>query len=575
MTNDLVGTKPQAFLILLGCAVFICLCFVSPSEAKSDLGVVRPVIACEDLSAVNLEKIGGEGSKITKAIETTSDGIPVCAVYGQLSPSISFQALLPTETWTQRYLQVGCGGLCGNIMLLSGASSGCPLLTGGEFVMAATDMGHSGNSIEWANDPQKQIDFAYRAQHVTSLAVKALIKGFYGQEQAFAYFNGCSDGGREALMEAERFPDDFNGVIAGAPAMLFTVQNTLYHGWQAVSNTGTDGKIILTSDRLPILHKAVVDACDADDGLKDGLISQPALCNFDLASITCQDGVSDTSACLTATEAAVARKFYDGPRDAKTGAPLTAGQPLYGSELEWQGVYVSDRDTDSLMSTGAALPVWGNLAFEEKDPDIQLSDLSFTEEKLAALRKTHPFFDATNADLNSYKDKGGKLILWHGLADPHISPANTLSLHNAMRDFMGTEAVDMFERLYFLPGVGHCSGGQGPSNIDLLSAIVDWVEDGQAPDAILTSSTAEASSFGQPDFDDGGEKHRRPEKLDLGVAKLPDMSRPVYPYPYTAKFNGSGDYTDSANWIKGNAAEIIKVREWPGKDMFGAYQFFD
>ena len=566
-------SRTPLVMVVLVLSICIGLSITEQSQAKSTLPVVKPIVACANLANEDITAIGGEGSKITKAVETTSDGIPVCSVEGILAPTIGFEALLPLQTWTQRYLQVGCGGLCGTISLSSGASAGCSLLTNGEFVMAATDMGHSGNDIDWASDPQKQADFAYRAQHVTAQAVKALISMFYGQPQAFSYFNGCSDGGREALMEAERFPDDFDGVIAGAPAMLFTVQNTLYHGWQAVSNTDTEGKVILTSKRLPLLHSAVVAACDETDGLKDGLIAQPALCAFDVASITCEQGATDTASCLTTDEAAVVRKFYDGPHDPNTGAALTAGQPLFGSELEWQGVYVADSEDDGLMSTGAALPVWGNLAFEDTNPDIKLSDLRFTEERLEALRAKHPLFDATNADLNGFEKAGGKLIMWHGLADPHISPANTLSLHEAMIATMGADAVHDFERLYLLPGVGHCSGGQGPSNIDLLSAMVDWVESGVAPEAVMTSSTSETSSFGQPDFDDGSTKFHRPEKLDLGVAKLPDMTRPVYPYPFTARYTGEGNYTEASNWEKGNKAVVVKRRKWPGSDLFGPYHF--
>lgn len=315
------------------------------AASPSTLAVITPAETCQALSKIDLAAIGGIGSKVTEATETTSGGLPVCSVKALLAPAINVQILLPIKTWTQRYLQIGCGGLCGMIMLQSGASNGCPVLTNGGFVMAATDMGHSGQSSDWGLDEQRRVDFAYRAQHLTALASKALIRTFYGQEQKYAYFNGCSDGGREALMEAQRYPEDFDGMIAGAPAMLFQVQNTLYHGWQAVSNTDADGSVILTSDRLPLIHKAVVEACDALDGVKDGLIAEPAKCRFNPATITCAPGQSETSTCLTPKEAEVVRRFYEGPKDATTGAALTAGQPLPGSELNWQGVYVADEKT--------------------------------------------------------------------------------------------------------------------------------------------------------------------------------------------------------------------------------------
>lgn len=429
------------------------------SHAQSELPVVVPAVSCAALNNFDLATIGGAGSRIVSSSETKSDGIAVCFVEGVLAPAIRFQLLLPMSSWTQRYLQIGCGGLCGRITLQSGASNGCRVLNAGGFAMAATDMGHGSDDDGWLSDPQKQIDFAYRAQHLTAEAAKTLIQAFYGQAPRYSYFNGCSDGGREALMEAQRYPKDFDGIIAGAPAMLFQVQNTLYHGWQAVSNTRMDGTIILLSHKLPALHKAVIEACDAIDGVTDGLIAAPAACRFDLTTVTCKPGTTDTTTCLTPDEAEVARRFYDGPKDERTGARLTAGQPLYGSELNWQGVYVADTADSALMSSMAALPVLRLLAFTEAKPAFRLRDLAFAEPTLATLRRRHPLFDATNSDLTAFARAGGKLILWHGLADPHIAPANTVALHTSMIRHLGAAGVDAFERLYLLPGVSRCGGG--------------------------------------------------------------------------------------------------------------------
>ncbi len=563
-----------AHLIRLAAAALLAATLAPPAMAQvADLPVVTPVIACADLARTDLTAIGGAGSSITKAEETSSDGIAVCSVSGKLAPEINFQVLLPVQSWSQRYLQVGCGGLCGNITLRSGASAGCQVLNDGGFVMAATDMGHSGNGGEWGLNDQQRADFAWRAQHLTAETARALIAAFYGQDAQFSYFNGCSDGGREALMEAMRFPDDFDGIIAGAPAMLFQVQNTLFHGWMGRSNTDAAGKTILISARLPLLHQAVIAACDETDGVKDGLISQPALCQFDPASITCAEGATDTSQCLTPPEAEVVRKFHAGPQDAATGAYLTAGQSLPGSELLWQGVYVSDSADQQVFSDMIVGPVLRYLAFEPANPDMTLADLQFTTATLDRLRPRHPLFDATNPDLSAFQQAGGKLILWHGLADPHIAPANTLSLHQAMIGQMGAEAVAGFERLYLLPGVGHCGGGQGPSNLDLLSAMLAWVEGGAAPDAILTGSTAETSGFGQPDGVEAKGGHAAP--LDLGVAPLPAMTRPAYPYPHVAAYSGTGVIEDAANWTRGEAAQIVTLRDWPGADLFAPYQPID
>jgi hypothetical protein len=548
----------------------------------ASLPVVKPAVRCAALADVDLQPIGGPGSSVTTVTTTTSGGVAVCSVEGTLAPEIRFQVLLPSEQWTQRYLQVGCGGLCGRITLTSGASDGCPVLNAGGFVMAATDMGHAGGLADdgrWGLDARKRTDFAHRAQHLTALAAKALIQAYYGQAPRYAYFNGCSDGGREALMEAMRHPGDFDGVIAGAPALLFQVQNTLYHAWQASSNTDADGKVILLASRLPLLHKAVLAACDGLDGAEDGLIAQPANCHFDVVSITCAAGRADTSACLTPAEAAVVRKFYEGPRDPSSGAYLTAGQPLPGSELEWAGVYVADRADGGLMSTQAALPVIRHLAFDPPRPEATLASFPFTEATLRALQSRHGLWDATQADLSAFARSGGKLILWHGLADPHISPVNTVALHQAMTHQMGGAAVQAFERLYLLPGVSHCGNGQGPSQLDLLTPMMAWVEQGQAPDAVMTRSASGPSHFGAPAFGaltasrEGPQAGPPPGMRPPPQSNLPAMSRPVYPYPAVARYTGHGDVHDAENWGRGGPASVVTVRDWPGSGLFGVYPF--
>ncbi|QLF68524.1 tannase/feruloyl esterase family alpha/beta hydrolase [Peteryoungia desertarenae] len=544
---------------------------IESAAAPQELAVVKPVKGCAELYDVDLVAIGGEGSSVTSVAETTSNGIPVCSLQGKLSPAINFQVLLPIQTWQQRYLQVGCGGLCGNITLRSGASDGCEILAGGGFVMAATDMGHSANEQDWGLDEQKRIDFAYRAQHLTAKAAAAVIETFYGQSARFSYFNGCSDGGREALMQAQRYPDDFDGVIAGAPAMLFQIQNTLFHGWQAASNTAADGTVILTSDKLPVLHNAVLSACDDLDGVQDGIISLPGQCNFDPKTIICANDAQDSGQCLTAEEAEVVRKFYDGPRDAVTGRPLTAGQPLPGSELNWQGVYVADGKNGKFMSPMAALPVLRMLAFSEGRTNFELSDLRFEEATLDALRARHALFDATNTDLGRFEAGGGKLILWHGLADAHIAPANTLAYYKGLQHHMGTDKVHEFVRLYLLPGMSHCGGGQALGHLDLLTAMMAWVEGGAAPEAILTTSIGEESDFGQPDFAKT-EKGGPPPRKVLDVDALPPMTRPAYPYPYVAEFGGSGEVTDGGSWHMGPSAEVVRLRDWPGQDLFSPYE---
>jgi hypothetical protein len=512
-----------------------------PAAAQEALPVVAPVRSCAALADIDLTGIGGAGSAVTSAAETSEGGIAACTVEGTLAPAIRFQVTLPTTTWTQRYLQIGCGGLCGEVEAQPAAVDGCAVLEAGGFVTASTDMGHEGPDPSFGLDPQKREDFAFRAQHLTAEVGKALIAAYYDQPQRYAYFSGCSDGGREALIEAQRFPEDFDGIVAGAPAMLFTVQNSLYHGFMARANTGEGGKPVLTADRLPLLHAAVVAACDKIDGQTDGLIANPRACSFDPATIACAEGAADTSACLTAAEVATVRKFYQGPRDPDTGERLTVGGPQPGSELGWAGVFVPRAEDPGIFSEVIAMGALKNLVFEDTPAEsYTLADLQFDKATFDRLRPRHPLFDATNPDLSAFADRGGKLVLWHGWADEHITPLGTIAYQHALESEMGKDAVAGFERLYLVPGMAHCKGGEGPHQTDLLTPVMAWVEQGIAPDAV--------------------------------VASAPDRSRPVFPWPAVARHDGKGDPAEAASYARAEDPLVSEpVSEWVGQDFFRPY----
>lgn len=542
---------------------------------------VPAAVSCASLAATNIEDIGGAGSRISRAAEVDENGIAQCVVEGTLAPAIGFRIKLPVKTWTQRYLQIGCGGLCGNIAGQIGAADGCAPLTAGGFVQGATDMGHQGMAATFGNDPQQRADFAYRAQHLTAVLAKQLIRSYYGRPQAYAYFTGCSDGGREALMEAQRYPEDFDGIIAGAAAMNFVVQNGLYHAWQARANTGPDGRAILVASRLPILHQAVLAQCDALDGQVDGLLTDPRACHFDPAAIQCPASQADTSACLTTAEVTAARKLYDGPRDPQSGERLTAGGPQPGSELQWAGVFVPMSADQPIFSTQIAEEALRYVLFETNPPaGFKLADLAFTRDTFTQLVKTHPLYGATNPDLARFAAAGHKLILWHGWSDPHISPLNTIAYHEALRSQLGDKAVAGFERLYLLPGVAHCSGGEGPSQLDLLSPMLGWVEHGEAPDAILTTQPdpKQHNSFGQPGGANGAQPPADaggppPGMMPLPAATSAVKSRPVYPYPAVARFSGKGDANLAASQQPGAPLFTGTLPAWIGSGLFVPYTF--
>ena len=526
----------------------------------------KPAKACGALKSVDLTAIGGAGSKVDAATEAKDGPIAICAIEGTLAPAVKFKLELPLATWGGRYLQLGCGGLCGRVSIDIGAADGCAPVAAGGFAIASTDMGHEGNGGGFGRDPKARADFAYRGVHVTALAAKALIQAFYGRAETRAYFDGCSDGGREALMEAQRFPADFNGIIAGAAAMNFQVQNSFYHGWQAVSNTGPDGKAILTAPRLPILHKAALAQCGADDGV----VVDPLACKFDVAKAQCAPGAADGGPnCLSIAETEAARRLYDGPHDGATGQRLTVGGPLPGSELNWAGVFVPGAPDQPIFSTMIALDALQNLTFETPPPDgYSLKDLKFDKATFGLLRPRHPLIDATNPDLSAFAKAGGKLIIWHGLADQHISPLNSVAYHRAVRSTMGEAEAQAFERLYLLPGVAHCGRGDGPSSIDLLTPMLDWVENGQAPDAIvahLEPAKAKAVAFGAPTNDAG------PPGAPPSLNTKPTRPRVVFPYPAVAQYDGKSDPALAGSYLRETPKAALDLSGWAGADFYKPY----
>ncbi|WP_122694034.1 tannase/feruloyl esterase family alpha/beta hydrolase [Pseudomonas viridiflava] len=541
----------------------------TPSSNVADnlaqLPVVTPVTACAALTQTDLSDIGGSGRRVVSASESSRDGVAVCAVEGLLAPQIGFKLELPTTTWAQRYLQVGCGGFCGHSDSRPGVADSCKPLKTGAFAVASTDMGHKTIDTTFGDDPQKRADFAHRGVHLTALASKKLIQTFYGRKAEYAYFTGCSDGGREALIEAQRYPEDFNGIIAGAAALNFQVQKVLFHGWVARANTGPDGKPIILASHLPILHKAVLAQCDVLDGQIDGLISDPRLCRFDPSVVQCKVS-ADNAKCLTAPEVEAARRIYDGPKDPASGERLIVGGPQPGSELAWAGLFVPVSADQPIVSQQIAEQSIRSLVFETNPPeDFKLANLRFDKSTFERLRPLHALYDATNPDLAPFASRGGKLILWHGWADPQVSPLNTLAYHEAVEAHMGKARTESFTRLYMLPGVYHCGRGEGPSEVDLLTPIMAWVEKGQAPGAIVA-------------------RQYQPKPVDKVVAaSLPafmtreDISnrgrtRKVFPYPYMAEYDHKG-YSKRANsYQRSEPLTAEKTPKWVGSGFFQPYE---
>jgi feruloyl esterase len=539
--------------ILVGSSMAASSAALADSAGMKILAAVAPVISCAALKSVSLAGVTDQPVHLKQTTEMSrGEAHPYCKVEGTVEPAVQFEVHLPLSGWTQRYLQMGCGGLCGNLNVrLDDHANGCRPADNGELTLASTDMGHEGGMDgAWAiHNPQARVDFGYRGVHVTAQVAKALIAKYYGQPARYAYFSGCSDGGREALMEAQRYPADFNGIAAGAAALNFTVQNSFYHAWNALSNTDADGNPILTAAKLPILHAAALAACDAADGLKDGLIEDPRRCHFDPATVQCKAG-ADPSVCLTPAEVEVTRRIYAGAHDAR-GRRLVIGGPMPGSELSWAGVYIPEHARDRIFSGVIAKGSIQNLYYPEPLPkDWALKDLKFDQATLDSFT-FRSIYDATNPDLARFEQAGGRLLMWHGWSDPHISPLNSIAYYTAVQQLLGEQKVREFSRLFLFPGMYHCNGGEGPFQFDVLTPLMAWVEGGQAPDSLMASHNTTPQRMGP-----GGP----PPKP--GVV---DRTRPVFSYPKLAHYSGQGSVDDPANYVAADPIDRpLAPAEWLG-----------
>lgn len=563
--------SPFSLLVCVVLSVVSALCCSASAQSTgaAQLAVKTPGISCDSLASVALEPAVGAAVQFTASEIDTPKG-KFCHVTGTIAPAIGFEVDLPVANWTQRFLQAGCGGLCGMVNASIGNAGGCQPALDGQFVVAASDLGHSGGfgpgSSSFASDPQKLIDFAYRANHLTALAAKALIHAYYGQAQRYSYFSGCSDGGREALMEAERYPGDFDGISAGAPAMNFQVQNSFYHAWTTAANLRADGSYILHAEKLPVLHQAVIAHCDTLDGNKDGLLSDPRACKVDPAWVKCPANAADTSKCFTAEEWGVAAKLYEGPVDAEGHHYLPGGlQP--GSEMRWMFVPRSGSQGGGFM--GGLLGSMTHVVLTDAtEADGQAAHYPFTVAQYQRVIQRHGLNDATNPDLRPFASHGGKLILWHGWSDDSIAPMISIAYYRAVQKEIGVEEADRFVRLFMLPGVGHCGGGDGFSQIDTLTPLMAWVEGGHAPAEIVADKIAErrgGPGMGPGPDGRGGKAQSTPYAPGN---QTPVASRPIYPFPAIARYSGSGDPSKDSSYVSSpSPAAETNVLDWYGAEL--------
>jgi len=487
--------------------------------------------SCASLMTRDFRAASEAPASLTSAelVSATADTKEFCKVTGVIQPEIGFEIRLPTKSWNGRYFQVGCGGFCGAVNIQN-----CADMLAQDFVVAAQDMGHKGDFLTdatWGADPVKRATYGRSTStHALAVASKSIIASFYGAKPAYNYFRGCSTGGREGLGAAQYFPDDFDGIVAGDPAFGGRL-GAFSNNWDANHLLDENNAPVFSAQKLTVLNQAVLNSCDSLDGLKDGVIGDPRRCKFDPKTLLCPNA-ADGNDCLNGKQVAAAIALYDGPRNSR-GERLSPGTSApYGSELAW------NPSTD-LALAGNALRY---LMFAEPIPDFNYRTTNWDSlpalvEKQVALYD--PVAPKTRPDLAAFKQAGGKLIAYHGWADHGVPPEGTLDYYATSTATLGgiSQARDWF-RVFMVPGMFHCRGGDAPNTFDFMPSIIAWVEQGRAPDGVI------ATQF----------------NADQTVKR----TRPLAAYPNVANYTGTGNVNDAANWkiVQPDVANSNDVIDW-------------
>ncbi len=512
-----------------------------PGKAQSQppTGLPKATLTCAGLTGIDFTSLPEAPTKILSArmVGVPADGLPVgppffqvinypmgdskvaayCDVIGYVSPQNKFELKLPVkEDWNEKLFFSACAGFCGT---LDGSACNFGLARG--YASITVNGGHDsalGFDGLWArNAPQSQEEFAWRGNHGVTLAAKAIIARYYGKAARHAYMAGCSKGGQAVLIEAQRFPTDFDGLIPIAPVYEYTRRSNIAGAWFAQAVDDGHGGSVLNQVSVDAIHKSVLAKCGAQSGVDEGLVTDPLACDWKPRALACKRG-SSTHACLTPRQVDAVTRLMTPPHDSK-------GQVLYryayvpGSETEWDPWnYVAF----GLPAGSTAEPVNYQVSTQyqrylddaaERDGVTALT-FDFDRDP-ATLRRAEALYDATSYDLTAFKAHGGKMLMWHGMADGGIPFTSSIGYYKGVEKVMGSRnAVQEFFRLFLVPGVHHCSGGPGPFEFDALSALDAWVENGTAPEKLIA-------------------RHSNAGRVD--------RSRPVFPYPIAARYSGHGD----------------------------------
>ncbi|MDX2034193.1 MAG: tannase/feruloyl esterase family alpha/beta hydrolase [Blastocatellia bacterium] len=451
-----------------------------------------------------------------------------CRVTGVIKPTsdseIKFEVWMPSADWNGRFHGIGNGGFAGSISYpgLAGA-----LARG--YATASTDTGHTTGDATWAlGHPEKIVDYGHRAIHEMTVKAKAIVAAFYGNGPKRSYFASCSNGGRQALMEAQRYPEDYDGIIAGAPANDFTRILTGF-AWNMKLTAG-DPESYIGPNKLKAIEAAALAGCDARDGVTDGVLDDPTKCGFDPAVLRCKG--AETDECLTEKQITALKQIYAGPRDAKgrliVPGFVPGGETGPGGWTAWITGTSPTKALQYFFSTQAFMNmVHNNPAWDYKTFRLE-EDGKLADAKLAGV------LNATNPDLRPFKARGGKLILYHGWNDAALPAGNTINYYKSVTAKLGARDANAFMRLFMVPGMQHCAGGPGPNSFgvmvtpgksdpehDLTLALEKWVEEGRVPDRIIAAKQLSATAT---------------------------RTRPLCPFPQVARYKGSGSTDDAANF---------------------------
>ncbi len=456
---------------------------------------------------------------ITSAKVVPADGkLPeYCKVAATLTPrpdsEIKLEVWLPTSQWNGYYHTAANGGWAGQIDT-RGQTAAVKL----GFATASTDTGHTGDAGEWCFNKDKLLDFGGRAIHETTVFAKKITQLFYGKAPKASFMSGCSLGGQQTMKAIMDYPDDFDGVVAGSPHMFMTAYNAaqVWPAWLIVPPNGDPDKFIPLDD-YKWIHEAVLEKCDGTvDGLKDGIVDDPLKCDFDPFSLVCKEG--QTSRCLTKKQAEYLKQIYAGPVYQDTGESIYPG-PLPGNELYWT-TFTQPNPRRFFFD----MFKWLYFGLRFGDPSKDFNAMTYKDDIRWVQNNVAPIIDADNPDLRPYFNHGGKLMMYIGTEEYENYSAHVVFL-NKVRDIVGTEAFEKFVRLFVVPGMHHCGGGDNACDtFPKLETIVHWYETGSAPD-VLDAAHVDRKT-GETSF-----------------------NRPLCAYPETARYKGSGDPSKAENFV--------------------------